>query len=76
MRGILLPCLSILHKEPYSWLQEWVAVLEDEDEDDDDDDEDDDDSDSDESLGDWANLETMRSCHPMFFAKRMTEVNF
>ncbi|KAL1217277.1 hypothetical protein V5N11_027345 [Cardamine amara subsp. amara] len=57
--------------------EEWVAVLEDEDEDeedDDDDDDDDDDSDSDESLGDWANLETMRSCHPMFFAKRMTEV--
>ncbi|XP_010515260.1 PREDICTED: uncharacterized protein At3g49140 [Camelina sativa] len=51
--------------------EEWVAVLEDEDEDDDDDE---DDSDSDESLGDWANLETMRSCHPMFFAKRMTEV--
>ncbi|CAL9247078.1 unnamed protein product [Arabidopsis halleri] len=54
--------------------EEWVAVLEDEDEDDDDEDDDDDDSDSDESLGDWANLETMRSCHPMFFAKRMTEV--
>ncbi|CAN8268230.1 unnamed protein product [Cochlearia groenlandica] len=55
--------------------EEWVAVLEDEDDtDDSDDDEDDDDSDSDESLGDWANLETMRSCHPMFFAKRMTEV--
>ncbi|XP_019100240.1 PREDICTED: uncharacterized protein At3g49140-like [Camelina sativa] len=58
--------------------EEWVAVLEDEDEDDDDDEDDDedddDDSDSDESLGDWANLETMRSCHPMFFAKRMTEV--
>ncbi|ESQ45625.1 hypothetical protein EUTSA_v10010311mg [Eutrema salsugineum] len=55
----------------------WVAVLEDEDEDEDDDeddDDDDDDEDDDESLGDWANLETMRSCHPMFFAKRMTEV--
>ncbi|KAJ0253762.1 Uncharacterized protein HA466_0113910 [Hirschfeldia incana] len=58
-------------------VEEWVAVLEDEDEDDDDDDEDyddDDDEDDDESLGDWAKLETMRSCHPMFFAKRMSEV--
>ncbi|KAJ4890315.1 Uncharacterized protein Rs2_30063 [Raphanus sativus] len=59
--------------------EEWVAVLEDEDEDEDDDDEDDyddddDDEDDDESLGDWAKLETMRSCHPMFFAKRMSEV--
>ncbi|CAH8267958.1 unnamed protein product [Arabidopsis lyrata] len=46
--------------------EEWVAVLEDDDDDDDDDD---------ESLADWANLETMRSCHPMFFfLKRMTEV--
>ncbi|KAH0864563.1 hypothetical protein HID58_081774 [Brassica napus] len=56
--------------------EEWVAVLEDEDEDesDDDDDYDDDDEDDDESLGDWAKLETMRSCHPMFFAKRMSEV--
>ncbi|CAH8267966.1 unnamed protein product [Arabidopsis lyrata] len=42
--------------------EEWVAVLEDDDDDD-------------ESLADWANLETMRSCHPMFFfLKRMTEV--
>ncbi|CAH2064740.1 unnamed protein product [Thlaspi arvense] len=56
--------------------EEWVAILEDEDEDEDDDEDDDDedDEDNDESLGDWANLETMRSCHPMFFAKRMTEV--
>lgn len=51
--------------------EDWVAVLDDEeDEEDDDDDEDD----SDESLGDWANLETMRTCHPMYFARRMTEV--
>ncbi|CAH8360330.1 unnamed protein product [Eruca vesicaria subsp. sativa] len=57
-------------------VEEWVAVLEDEDEDEDDDDEDDydDDEDDDESVGDWAKLETMRSCHPMFFAKRMSEV--
>ncbi|KAF8104866.1 hypothetical protein N665_0166s0050 [Sinapis alba] len=52
--------------------EEWVAVLEDEDEDEDDDDDDYDDDD--ESFGDWAKLETMRSCHPMFFAKRMSEV--
>lgn len=49
-------------------LQEWVAVLEDGD------DEDDFVSDSDESLGDWANLETMRYCHPMYFATKMAEV--
>ncbi|KNA07068.1 hypothetical protein SOVF_175310 [Spinacia oleracea] len=30
--------------------------------------------DSDESLGDWAKLETMRSSHPMYFAKRISEV--
>ncbi|KAG7556290.1 hypothetical protein ISN44_As11g023390 [Arabidopsis suecica] len=48
--------------------EEWVAVLEDGD------DEDNYVSDSDESLGDWANLETMRYCHPMYFATRMAEV--
>ncbi|ANM69800.1 unnamed protein product [Arabidopsis thaliana] len=48
--------------------EEWVAVLEDGD------DEDNYVSDSDESLGDWANLETMRYCHPMYFARRMAEV--
>ncbi|CAH2044257.1 unnamed protein product, partial [Thlaspi arvense] len=48
--------------------EEWVAVLEDGDEDDDYV------SDSDESLGDWANLETMRTCHPMYFARRIAEV--
>ncbi|KAG2239616.1 hypothetical protein Bca4012_079365 [Brassica carinata] len=50
--------------------EEWVAVLEDGDEDEDDDYV----SDSDESLGDWANLETMRACHPMYFARRIAEV--
>ncbi|KAJ0248661.1 Uncharacterized protein HA466_0157310 [Hirschfeldia incana] len=50
--------------------EEWVAVLEEGDEDDDDDYV----SDSDESLGDWANLETMRTCHPMYFARRIAEV--
>ncbi|KAL1206092.1 hypothetical protein V5N11_005249 [Cardamine amara subsp. amara] len=48
--------------------EEWVAVLEDGDE------EDDYISDSDESLGDWANLETMWNCHPMYFARRIAEV--
>ncbi|CAB4271494.1 unnamed protein product [Prunus armeniaca] len=47
---------------------DWVAVLEDEDEDEDDMD------DSDKSLGDWAKLETMRYSHPMYFAKKLTEV--
>ncbi|XP_051138247.1 uncharacterized protein At3g49140-like isoform X2 [Andrographis paniculata] len=63
---------------------------EDEDDDEDDDDEDDDDNynddwvsildeedqdeESDGSLGDWAKLETMRSSHPMYFAKKLAEV--
>ncbi|XP_004308044.1 PREDICTED: uncharacterized protein At3g49140 [Fragaria vesca subsp. vesca] len=45
---------------------DWVAVLDDEDEEDDDED--------DETLGDWAKLETMRYSHPMYFAKKLTEV--
>ncbi|XP_010261376.1 PREDICTED: uncharacterized protein At3g49140 isoform X2 [Nelumbo nucifera] len=44
--------------------KDWVAILEDEE----------DESDSDETLGDWAKLETMRSSHPMYFAKRLAEV--
>lgn len=47
---------------------DWVAVLEDEDEDEGELDE------SDETLADWAKLETMRSSHPMFFAKKLAEV--
>ncbi|KAF5947335.1 hypothetical protein HYC85_013292 [Camellia sinensis] len=43
---------------------EWVSILEDEE----------DQEDSDESLGDWAKLETMRFSHPMYFAKKMSEV--
>ncbi|XWS48485.1 hypothetical protein CRYUN_Cryun13aG0081500 [Craigia yunnanensis] len=43
--------------------EKWVAALEDEDQDD-----------SDGTLGDWAKLETMRSSHPMYFAKKVTEV--
>ncbi|XVE58461.1 hypothetical protein DITRI_Ditri04bG0171300 [Diplodiscus trichospermus] len=44
--------------------EDWVAALEDEDDQDD----------SDGTLGDWAKLETMRSSHPMYFAKKLTEV--
>ncbi|KAK8271301.1 hypothetical protein V6Z11_D11G252500 [Gossypium hirsutum] len=43
--------------------EEWVAALEDEDDQDD----------SDGTLGDWAKLDTMRSSHPMYFAKKLTE---
>ncbi|GJR42197.1 hypothetical protein Tco_1310300, partial [Tanacetum coccineum] len=42
---------------------EWVSLLEDEE----------DGEDSDESLGDWAKLETMRSSHPMHFAKQLAQ---
>ncbi|TXG71023.1 hypothetical protein EZV62_005958 [Acer yangbiense] len=45
---------------------DWVNVLEDEDDDDEDDD--------DETIGDWAKLETMRSSHPMYFAKKIAQV--
>ncbi|OIT26707.1 PREDICTED: uncharacterized protein At3g49140-like isoform X1 [Nicotiana attenuata] len=44
--------------------KDWVAILDDEDQD----------GDSDGSLGDWAKLETMRSSHPMYFAKKIAEV--
>ncbi|CAO2838740.1 unnamed protein product [Amaranthus hypochondriacus] len=44
---------------------DWVDILEVEDNDD-----------SDGSLGDWAKLETMRSSHPMYFAKKIAEVAF
>ncbi|KAK8686570.1 hypothetical protein V6N13_125594 [Hibiscus sabdariffa] len=43
---------------------EWIAAFEDEGDQDD----------SDGTLGDWAKLETMRSSHPMYFAKMLTEV--
>lgn len=45
-------------------MQDWVSILDEEDQD----------EDSDESLGDWAKLETMRSSHPMYFAKKLSEV--
>ncbi|CAK7338728.1 unnamed protein product [Dovyalis caffra] len=44
--------------------EDLVAVLDDEDEEDD----------SDETPGDWAKLETMRSSHPMYFAKKLAQV--
>lgn len=44
--------------------EDWVDALEDEDDRDD----------SDGTVGDWAKLETMRSSHPMYFAKKLTEV--
>ncbi|XP_057463007.1 uncharacterized protein At3g49140-like isoform X4 [Actinidia eriantha] len=42
---------------------DWDSILDDEDE-----------EDYDESLGDWAKLETMRTSHPMYFAKKLAEV--
>ncbi|KAG7013268.1 hypothetical protein SDJN02_26026, partial [Cucurbita argyrosperma subsp. argyrosperma] len=42
---------------------DWVSVIEDED----------DPNHSDETAGDWAKLETMRSSHPMHFAKKLSE---
>ncbi|KAL5744706.1 hypothetical protein ACOSQ2_027822 [Xanthoceras sorbifolium] len=47
--------------------EDWVNVLDDEDNDDNEDDDD-------EALGDWAKLETMRSSHPMSFAKKVAQV--
>ncbi|XP_068660326.1 uncharacterized protein At3g49140-like isoform X2 [Aristolochia californica] len=44
--------------------QDWVTILDDLD----------DGFDSSETLGDWANLETMRSSHPMYFASKISEV--
>ncbi|KAL7003489.1 hypothetical protein U1Q18_004643 [Sarracenia purpurea var. burkii] len=44
--------------------KDWVSVLEDKE----------DQEDYDESLGDWAKLETMETSHPMYFAKKLTEV--
>ncbi|KAJ0043441.1 hypothetical protein Pint_17551 [Pistacia integerrima] len=46
-------------EEDDSYDDEWDNVLEDEDED--------------ETLGDWAKLDTMRSSHPMYFAKKLSE---
>ncbi|PSS04398.1 FMN-binding split barrel protein [Actinidia chinensis var. chinensis] len=43
--------------------KDWDSIIDDEDE-----------EDYDESLGDWAKLETMRTSHPMYFAKKLAEV--
>ncbi|XWS50443.1 hypothetical protein CRYUN_Cryun12cG0088100 [Craigia yunnanensis] len=51
-------------EEEEDYDEDWVAALEGEDDQDD----------SDGALGDWAKLETMRSSHPMYFAKKLTEV--
>ncbi|KAL3521571.1 hypothetical protein ACH5RR_019720 [Cinchona calisaya] len=45
--------------------KDWVAII---------DNEEDQDEDSNGSLGDWAKLETMRLSHPMYFAKKLSEV--
>lgn len=41
--------------------EDWISFLEEE-------------SDFSESLGDWANLETMRYIHPIYFSRKMAEV--
>eukprot|EP01018_Ginkgo_biloba_P018241 Gb_25444 [translate_table: standard] len=43
--------------------EDWISILEEVEE-----------LDLSESLGDWANLETMRSTHPMYFSKKLAEV--
>ncbi|KAI4351628.1 hypothetical protein L6164_005971 [Bauhinia variegata] len=45
---------------------DWVAVFSDEDEEEE--------GHADESLEDWAKLDTMRSTHPMYFAKKLAEI--
>ncbi|XP_057951238.1 uncharacterized protein At3g49140-like isoform X2 [Malania oleifera] len=50
--------------EDENYEKDWVSILEDEG----------DEEDSDANLGDWAKLETMRSSHPMYFAKKLVEV--
>ncbi|XP_068661926.1 uncharacterized protein At3g49140-like [Aristolochia californica] len=46
------------------YVEDWVTILDDLD----------DGFDSSETLGDWANMETMRSSHPMYFAGKISEV--
>ncbi|KAG9443860.1 hypothetical protein H6P81_015200 [Aristolochia fimbriata] len=45
------------------YVEDWITILDDLD----------DGFDSSETLGDWANLETMRSSHPMYFASKIVE---
>lgn len=49
--------------ENVNYEEDWVAILDSEE----------DQEDSDESPGDWAKLETMRSSHPIYFAKKLAE---
>lgn len=58
-------CSSAICKPYHIHLQDWVAIL---------DDEEDEDEESDGSLGDLGKLETLQSSHPMYFAKKLTEV--
>ncbi|KAG6409861.1 hypothetical protein SASPL_127903 [Salvia splendens] len=44
---------------------DWVSILDEEDQG----------EESDGSLGDWAKLETMRSSHPVYFAKKLADVS-
>ncbi|VFQ67575.1 unnamed protein product [Cuscuta campestris] len=53
------------HGDVNDYEEEWDTVL---------DHEDDGDDGSEGSLVDWSKLETMRSSHPMYFARRLTEV--
>lgn len=41
----------------------------------DEDDEDDDEEDDDDDLPSWSNLETVNSCHPLYFARMIVEVH-
>jgi hypothetical protein len=41
----------------------------------DEDDEDDDEDDDDDDLPSWSNLETVNSCHPLYFARMIVEVH-
>lgn len=43
---------------------DWVSIIDEEDQN----------EESDGSLGDWAKLETMRSAHPMYFARKLADV--
>ncbi|KAK9103735.1 hypothetical protein Sjap_020989 [Stephania japonica] len=51
-------------EEDSDYENDWVGAL----------DHEEDGFDSDGTIGDWAKLETMRSSHPMYFAKKLTEV--
>lgn len=52
-------------------MQEGVFSVDEDDEDDGEEEEDDDD----EDLPSWSNLETVNSCHPLYFARMIVEVH-